>query len=105
MTNWQPIETAPKDGTNILLYFPKGTPRTKLGYWFEHKQFVNGKLVRESASWCYDFPNYSLSFCNEVHWLSEPKPTHWMPLPAPPPEQYVLEDDKTSAAADAENNK
>lgn len=61
---WQPIETAPKDGTGILLSAPVG-----FGW-----RIVGG-------SWnCGD----SLVM---PHWMSPVagfQPTHWMPLAAPP---------------------
>lgn len=57
---WQPIETAPKDGTMILVVEPKNNQRLLVIY---HKQWAM--------------------------WLSVPgriqvRPTHWMPLPLPP---------------------
>lgn len=63
MTSWQPIETAPKDGTFILgwhpaLSWPHG--RQDVVAWDEtHLHWTDG--------------------CFEVSW-----PTHWMPLPEPP---------------------
>jgi hypothetical protein len=67
---WQPIETAPRDGTHVVVH-------ARLGH--------NGK-VRRSRRGC---------FVNVAHfepswgWLTSPsdyqiKPTHWRPLPAPP---------------------
>lgn len=58
--SWQPIETAPKDGTRLLLHY---APRrlTKVGKW--------------DAGSCY---------WSADQWLHEKAPTHWMPLPAPP---------------------
>ena len=57
---WQPIETAPKDGTVVLLgradYYPKS------GYWVEHE-------FQDWWGWDRD------RAC---------PPTHWMPLPEPP---------------------
>jgi hypothetical protein len=67
---WQPIETAPKDGTHIVAFAARGS---------------NGK-PRRSRRGC---------FANVAHfepgwgWLTSPSdyqivPTHWMPLPEPP---------------------
>lgn len=63
MTEWQSIETAPKDGSAILLY---GGPLQVVGSW---KEFVGGR-----GAW---FGFYDGEPCIE-------NPTHWMPLPAPP---------------------
>lgn len=57
-TGWRPIETAPKDGTQILL----------LG----DRSVVNGSWNRGSAF-------FSPHWMGGIH-----EPTHWMPLPAPP---------------------
>ncbi len=55
---WQPIETAPKDGTHILVYRP------------EYSNDVIGIDFWRRKCW----------------WLSssDSQPTHWMPLPEPP---------------------
>lgn len=69
---WQPIETAPKDGTRILIYQPDGQWKSRrdrrleyidVAYWHtpgnpEHPGFWTGGLTY--------------------------RPTHWMPLPEPP---------------------
>lgn len=63
---WQPIETAPKDGTPILAYTPE--PRC-----------INGEI-------------YALAWCNVYNaWIEaggeqweDFNPTHWTPLPEPP---------------------
>ena len=60
MNMWQPIETAPKDGSSILLATPKG--RIADGFW---------ALTYGVWSWLYVMV----------------EPTHWMPLPAPPGSQ------------------
>ena len=57
---WQPIETAPVDGTEILVYEECGGTNVML--------FIEGQF-REKVSFCS---------------LRSP-PTHWMPLPSPPP--------------------
>lgn len=59
---WQPIETAPKDGTNVLAVGESGL----------------ADVLRWSDDWsskrvfCWTDGEYTF------------KPTHWMPLPAPP---------------------
>lgn len=72
-TEWKPIESAPKDGTRILLYATLrgsslgGCDRGKnYGEWI-----VLGAWEVEYGMW------WDGSQCT-VH------PTHWMPLPAAP---------------------
>lgn len=84
MSDWQPIETAPKgtgdlNGPEILLWWDayrynvddddpepimaigwwKWNPRTKCGYFSDNQRF-------------------------DDYGLAESPPTHWMPLPDPP---------------------
>jgi len=61
---WQSIETAPKDGTSILVavYEENGT------YWGEDIVAWNAAIGWDSAG--YDWSD------NQI--------THWMPLPTPP---------------------
>jgi len=33
MSQWQPIETAPKDGRRVLIYTSGGHPRVTVGFW------------------------------------------------------------------------
>ena len=56
---WQPIETAPRDGTELLLY-----------------QQEAGIQV---SWWGHDPDNQDTGWVGSV-----PEPTHWMPLPEPP---------------------
>ena len=67
---WQPIETAPKDGTWFLGY----TPRKIHG----RKTSENGSII-SYRYWSDGSPPYW--FSNMNGW---PQPTHWMPLPEPP---------------------
>ena len=57
MSEWQPIETAPKDGTIVLV-------------WSENSGRVIDHYAEDYRSW-YRFTKYL-------------QPTHWMPLPKPP---------------------
>ena len=60
MSEWQPIETAPKDGTEIL------------GWWKRSK-------TMEVIVWCDIEHNWL-----DVQDVPTSAPTHWMPLPTPP---------------------
>lgn len=59
---WRPIESAPRDGTTVLLFAPGwDTPKT---------------------GWTYaDDPWQDCPFSSN---RDDYVPTHWMPLPAPP---------------------
>lgn len=57
---WQPIETAPKDGTSILLYG---------GDWIFEGRFSDG-------GWVHAYEN-------------DDTPTHWMPLPQLPGDEKL----------------
>ena len=72
MINWQSIDTAPKDETVVLLYFPASydSDGMRVGWWFEDTQGESGWYEREESS----------------HKLTDfyGEPTHWQPLPDPP---------------------
>ena len=61
--DWQPIDTAPRDGTVILIYRTgSGDQRATIAY------------VNENGDWS----------CPEEFFLKRHPPTHWQPLPKPP---------------------
>lgn len=70
---WQPIETAPKDGTRVLVarYMPP------YGWILGH---ANWRVVREVSGWV----SHGLGAFGE---LGLADPTHWRPLPAPPTQE------------------
>jgi hypothetical protein len=71
LPEWQPIETAPKDGSSVLLFEPDGLGRF-VGYW--------------------NVPRQAFAALTSV-WETEP--TYWQPLPQPPHhEQQVSGSDK-----------
>lgn len=73
MSEWQPIETAPRDGTYILLGWSVNP--TKDGEF--PKMSVGKSIDRDSGWWL------------TAGWASstvQMAPTHWMPLPPPPSE-------------------
>lgn len=61
MSEWQPIETAPKDGTELLCYVRNKSH----GDIYDIAEWWNG-------GWWWDW-------CDD--------PTHWMPLPPAPATQ------------------
>lgn len=62
---WLPIETAPKDGTLVLGYFPGAC--------------VLKVYCKSSGIWHQWHEDYEVSVY--------PPPTHWQPLPPPPTEE------------------
>jgi hypothetical protein len=70
---WQPIETAPKDSTAILLW-----PYTPGDIWSGHapKEVALGYYVADGV-WLNPEDAFGTTF----------EPTHWMPLPEPPEEK------------------
>lgn len=86
--NWQPIETAPKNGTPVLVWAPNS--RGDAEGWFRRAQLGcaiasysgifgggwYGDLVRFEYGW-ESTGSYTVDIRLE--------PTHWMPLPGPPP--------------------
>ena len=74
---WQPIETAPKDGTYLLLYFPELRQPVSIEHWSNVVHTNHGKETYRREGWSSPtilIPPGGKSFL----------PTHWMPLPAPP---------------------
>jgi len=60
---WQPIETAPKDGSSILLW--------------------NGDFVASGAWEPWPVDGHIMHRATDHDWTCD-DPTHWMPLPDPP---------------------
>lgn len=72
---WQPIETAPKDGTRVDLWAK---------FWRAHS---DGFLWKRCAD-CSWMKGDSMTN-RSAYWMGLDNgwyPTHWMPLPEPPPD-------------------
>lgn len=71
---WQPIETALKDGTPVIVFCPDNHPEEQVmcGQWYSYAGGFWGIHIDDQRI----------------------EPTHWMPLPAPP--ENLASDDKPS---------
>lgn len=92
MGEWQPIETAPKDGTAIVIYEPSGhygriqntyMPESALKegectYFETDPRLLRFDDTRYAIGCWTPYGKWSNRNCADVN------PTHWMPLPEPP---------------------
>lgn len=76
--NWQPIDTAPKDGTDILLFYPSFVRGVQLGHYDVYETLRHGKSTYRSEGW-------NIGSMISLPGMEKPEPTHWMPLPVNPP--------------------
>lgn len=79
MTDWQPIETAPKDGTPILV--AGGVDDN--GPYAPNADMLRLMHAPTRAMWCGETWLIALAEACYVGVVRE-SPTHWMALPAPP---------------------
>lgn len=84
MSEWQPIATAPKDESFVLLYVPHQQLETGpvvMGmHWRDEQRddagkFKKGRWYHVGNGWLGVEADLRPAWC---------EPTHWMPLPAPP---------------------
>jgi hypothetical protein len=86
MSEWQPIETAPKDGSTVLIFIPKSRiseEEVHLARWGSLKRDVehdegNGLYRKTKVAYMEGWFSSMLMFgpCAP--------PTHWMPIPSKP---------------------
>lgn len=90
---WRTIDSAPKDGTEIILGAPAQefhgkpvAPRSTVGHWTTDEECQ--EYIGDCGGECR-CPEYRY---HDPYWISwdggfteENPPTHWMPLPPPPP--------------------
>lgn len=84
---WRPIETAPKDGTTVMLAARRYKPRIWVSYTDPDAFKKDGDLgaysvlVARFSTWDDCWRQLSGEFVVGMSWCN---PTHWMPLPEPP---------------------
>lgn len=80
-TSWRPIETAPMDGTVVMLY---GDGRVTCGSWIAEQDITVSDHVG-----CYPSGETTPAYwqSHDGGFTEEHPPTHWMPLPQPPREK------------------
>ena len=84
MSEWRPIETAPKDGTAFLAWCD--------AVYGEVSGFMDGLcFITQLAGEPDDRSDAEISGCSGPWWIDGgdyygcwSRPTHWMPLPDPP---------------------
>jgi hypothetical protein len=75
MSEWQPIETAPRDGKEVFIW---GSAEIS-----PHSRPHIGSEDVERAYWDSQLDTWVVSSA-QVDGLYVPAPTHWQPLPEPP---------------------
>lgn len=77
MSEWMPIESAPRDGTEVILYEDGSYG---IGRWVDtshqEQRLISSKGRRETYEW-FDVKS---GYWEDTMFA----PTHWMPLPEPP---------------------
>lgn len=76
---WQPIDTAPKDGTRILICVTheEKEPNIGVGQWYEPSKHWPG-------DWWWDGCSPNVEWSEPISEMNFGTPTHWMQLPEAP---------------------
>jgi hypothetical protein len=88
VSEWRPIETAPKDGTAILIFEPSGACGL-LSNWHMPPDGPRSYRLNDPRLHRFDDYRFAIGYWRpRGGWgnrnSAEVNPTHWMPLPSPP---------------------
>lgn len=86
---WRPIESAPRDGTRVLLGRPDDDGDggvSTCGYWLDGLEDGQDYMGHDAGFTDVDYQCFQpgRSFGNEAYRYAGRQPTHWQPLPAAP---------------------
>jgi len=88
MSKWQPIETAPRDGTRILAWTPEGHD---IVWWSDLNRDLPQEPGNNPGWWGFCWHTvpgrtreHGFGVDDDYIWPAQNQPTHWMPLPEPP---------------------
>lgn len=76
---WQPISTAPKDGTNFLIF----TTERGISTGQMYREAVGYSAEKDAQEWREYWTDFTVGDWGMEEYR-ELNPTHWMPLPEPP---------------------
>lgn len=82
--DWQGMDTAPQDGTRILLHFPGENPDVRIGAW-THRRMVDGAsgdVVSEQIGWAMG---------DRAEIRPSEDAAAWAPCESPPADRFVKE--------------
>ena len=80
MAEWQPIKTAPKDGTHFLAWEVTGP----IDQEDRDGRIIARKLYRRTCAIAYFWFGGFVTYPWNGGFVPNQKFTHWMPLPEPP---------------------
>jgi hypothetical protein len=78
MSEWQPIETAPKEEGHWIIVWDADYELPMVVHWWGGLELVNGQWEPN------EFGEWSADLRMKDRGPNSTSPTHWMPLPAPP---------------------
>lgn len=96
---WQPIETAPKDGSEVLVTFCENANAIPPVYFREVGWWGTPSVYAKEKAWCIGLGDSNAGYTVYETCI----PTHWMPLPEPPAPEPAPEPDHQKLMACVDN--